>query len=499
MIISQRFFHQANHHAHKTAIIYRQQRLTYAEVANHVILLSELLHDMGVRRGSRIGLFLHNSPLFTIAMLATAELGALIAPLPVAMGESGLRSAIHRLKLTHALGEQCALEEMSRHEGAPPQKNQLSSEMIWGQINQKSLAPLSRVRAKKEVDLPWVLTMTSGSTGDPKPIILSQKCKLHRAIEGAQRLYDLSDRDVILTASPMYHSLGMRLALLPLLIGATSVILHKFAPKPWLQAVEQERITFSIPVSHQLVRLLPFAHEYDLDSLRCLVSSSAKLTVVEKEACLDVFKCQLHECYGTSEVGIVTSLSLSNQPYATDSVGKALHHVELRIIDDNGNPCKTGEIGEITCRTLTAFSGYDNQPDATTESVVGGFFRTGDIGYLDEQGFLYLKGRKKEIIKVGGVSVYPQDIEKVVSDFPGVRECAVVGIPNQLMGEEIAVALTVENADGFNIEKIRRYCIIQLADYQQPQRWFILDSLPKTELGKLQRTRLADRLQGELP
>ncbi len=493
MIIYERFLSQTGRHPQKTAIVHRQQRLSYADVARGVERLMTWMNATGAVQGSRIGLFLHNGPLFTMVLLASAATGATIAPLPVSMGAAGLRNALQRLRLTHAIGEHQALRALSELEFSPPKECLLTAEDAFASMEHPSASP--SLRGKADADAPWILTMTSGSTGDPKPIVLSQRCKLYRAIQGVQRVYDLSHRDVILTASPMYHSLGMRLALLPLLIGATSVILHKFAPKPWLRAVQTEKITFTIPISNQLRQLLPLVHGYHLDSLRCLVSSSATLSVEEKALCLERFKCRLHECYGTSEVGIVTDLPLSSTPRAADSVGKALPHVDLRIINDEGENCEPGEIGEIVCRTPTAFSGYDNQPQATAAAFIGGYFRTGDLGYLDDQGFLHLKGRKKEIIKVGGVSVFPQDIEQVIMEFPGVRACAAVGVPDQRLGEKIAVALVVEHRDGFDLPGLQRHCITQLADYQQPLCWYLVDSLPQTALGKLQRNRLAEQLR----
>lgn len=495
MIIAQQFLRQVERHGEKIAIIYRRRRLTYLEVARQSEQLAGRLHQMGATVGSRVGLLLHNGPLFTVAMLATARLGAMVAPLPVAMGQSGLRAALRRLRLTHLIGESQALAALDQLDDAPPEQCRLSTAQLLEWLRQCSGEP-SPPPLPDAADLPWVLTMTSGSTGDPKPIVLSQKCKLRRAIDGAKLPYHLSEHDVILTASPMYHSLGMRLGLLPLLIGATSVILHKFAPGPWLRSVEEEGVTFTIPVSHHLVQLLPLAEDHDLGSLRCLVSSSALLRPEEKRLCIERFRCRLHECYGTSEVGIVTDLSLSDAP-ATNSVGKPLPHVKLRVIDDEGNPCAPGEIGEILCRTTTAFSGYDGVPEATAAAFVDGYFRTGDLGYLDEQGYLYLKGRKKEVIKVGGVSVYPDDIERVILGFPGIRACAAVGIPDERLGERIAVALVPECGARFDLEALRRHCITQLADYQHPLRWHLLESLPETGLGKLQRCRLAEQLRSE--
>jgi long-chain acyl-CoA synthetase len=337
----------------------------------------------------------------------------------------------------------------------------------------------------------YILTMTSGSTGVPKPIILRQQTKIDRAFLGCRDLYGLSQDEVIITASPMYHSLGQRLVLLPLIIGGTSVIIPRFTPDSWLKAIEVHRVTFTIAVSSHLERLVkhPGVGDYDIKSLRVIVSSSALLSDKMKRACIEMLGCDFHECYGTSEIGIATSLSPEDCGRYLNSVGKALPYVSLKIMDENRNERSVGQVGEIACKTVTRFTGYYKRPEETAESE---YFYTGDLGYLDGDGFLYLCGRKKELIIVGGTNVYPKDVEEVINAHPDVKESAVIGVEDLYFGEVVIAVLVPENRD-VDIRAIQRLCTQELADYQQPMAYEILLELPRNGMGKLMKHKLREQ------
>ncbi|MEW8014956.1 MAG: fatty acid--CoA ligase family protein [Candidatus Sedimenticola endophacoides] len=193
-----------------------------------------------------------------------------------------------------------------------------------------------------------------------------------------------------------------------------------------------------------------------------------------------MFGCRFHECYGTSEVGIVSDLGTADGDHRDGSVGRAL---------------PTGQVGEIVCRTKTAFSRYLYNPRATAESLAGGYFHTGDLRYLDDAGYLYLSGRRHELIIVGGINVYPQDVEAVLGDCPGVRECAVIGVEDPYFGEAV-LAVLVGEGGVLDIHAIRRACAAELADYQQPMAYEVIDALPRNELGKVMKPRLRERFAG---
>jgi long-chain acyl-CoA synthetase len=214
-----------------------------------------------------------------------------------------------------------------------------------------------------------------------------------------------------------------------------------------------------------------------------------------KKRCLALFPCDFHECYGTSEIGIAANLAPGDWEDHLGSVGRALPYVELKIVGSHGEEMPPGEAGEIICSTPTAFAGYFQRPDFTRASVIDGFFYTGDLGYLDRDGFLYLCGRKKELIIVGGTNVYPQDVEAVVGGHPQVKECAVIGIDDPRFGEAV-LAVIVPAGDSVDIRSIQRLCVEELADYQQPMAYEVVTELPRNPLGKIMKHKLKKRFEG---
>jgi len=353
-------------------------------------------------------------------------------------------------------------------------------------------SPFSKHSQEPGEDDPFILTMTSGSTGDPKPIILTQRTKFNRAM-AAVKLYGITDADSILAATPLYHSLAERLVLLPLLVGGRSVLMTRFSPSEWLKCAREQSVTFTIAVSSQLKQIadrLGCVDEMPIDSLRCVVSSSAQLDFHVKAELLSKLHCQFHECYGTSEIAIASDLNVVTDLEKLNSVGVAAPGVDVKILLQDGMIAECDEVGEIICKTPMLFGGYFKRPELTAESMWGEYFRTGDLGKLDEDGYLYYLGRVKEIIITGGINVYPQDIESVLAKHPSVLECAVFPLPDDVLGEIVAVAIVPRTSDGINQREIKHLCADHLADFQQPRKYFILNELPKSGVGKIMKRML---------
>jgi long-chain acyl-CoA synthetase len=202
------------------------------------------------------------------------------------------------------------------------------------------------------------------------------------------------------------------------------------------------------------------------------------------------FSCDFHECYGTSEIAIASNLN-GVASIKLHSVGNAAPGVDILIIGNNDEVLTAGEAGEIVCRTPMLFGGYFKQPELTKNAMWGDYFRTGDTGKLDAEGFLYFLGRCKDIIVSGGINIYPADIESVVERQGSVRESAAFAFPDDRLGEVVALAIVPSDAQTFNLRTLRLYCGQQLADFQQPRHFFIIDELPRNGMGKLMKFALA--------
>jgi len=341
----------------------------------------------------------------------------------------------------------------------------------------------------------FLITLSSGSTGHSKPIVFSEKNKLAR-FEQAVQLFGVTSEDVVLCASPFFHSLGQRLTLLPLLAGATLVQLTRFSAKKWCEAVTANRVTFTIPVSshlHELVDAL-LSSKGELSSLRCLVSSSAAIDDGVKKNLFSTLHCEFYEMYGASEVATVTSLSREQADSKPTSVGLSCPGVDIRVVREDHSVCRPLEVGEITVKSPLASAGYYKLPARTKASFVKGYFHTEDLGYLDDDGYLYFVDRKKDIIISGGVNIYPSDIEEVINEHESVVDCVVLGINDRYLGEALVAVLASSEAWPALRKDIKTLVRVRLAPFQRPLKYFLRETFPLTASGKVDKASLRKEL-----
>jgi len=476
----------------KTAVIFDDCKYSYSKLENDIKKYSYFLEQEGVKKGTHLILILENSYEYIVCMLSIANLGAVLIPVSTTIKQTSLEKSIDTTDASFIILHASKLKMMDKQLLSP---KYIALETIYkAQINTEKYF-LNKNKVSPEED--YILTMTSGSTGDPKPIVFTQETKIQRALLAAKDLYNLDSDDTIITASPLYHSMGQRLVLLPLLIGATSVLLKKFHHQRWIEHMQNYKVTFTIAIASHLNILVDKLDNNNIDSLQTLVSSSAPLTTEVKQKLIEKLACEFHECYGASEVGIVTNLDAKTSHQYIQSVGKALEFVDIKIVNEQKEEVPIGVIGEIIAKSTTSFSRYYNNPQKTEESVVDGYFYTGDLGYLDKNDYLYFSGRKKDLIIVGGTNVYPIDVENVISRVEGVEEVAVVGIENDYFGE-IIVAVLVINKNKFNLKNVKVACLRSLTDYQQPMQYLIVEKLPKNALGKIMKHKLKEEASSKL-
>jgi long-chain acyl-CoA synthetase len=498
--ISEVFFQNAINTPYKIAVWCEDIPVTYASLANRVSYLSDTLLKKGIRRGDHIGILLPNSIEFVVVILVASTLGVVLVPLNISLSVSAIYHSFKSADVKHIIATSNILESLVKQN----QFNCAFASGVWFPIDNEdtafnNLQNLSNhlsydslpQNLSQDID-PFILTMTSGSTGEPKPIVLTQQTKWNRAF-AAVKLYGITANDITLAATPLYHSLAERLALIPMLTNGTLVLMTRFSPSEWLRIVSKYSVTFTIAVSSQLSQIskqLAKETGQKITSLRCVVSSSAKLSTQVKTELLSHLRCDFHECYGASEIAIASNLDTKTYPDKLDSVGQAAPGVDIKILQENDWIAAPGEIGEIACKTSMLFGGYFKKPELTQKAMWGEYFKTGDIGCLDKEGFLYFLGRKKEIIISGGINIHPSDIEAVVSAHPSVQECAAFAMADERLGEAVAVVIIPNNFNNFEVRKIRFHCAEHLADYQQPQKILVVDELPKNGMGKIMRQEL---------
>jgi len=499
--------HSADRYPEKTAIICSQQELSFSELMDKVDLVATNLVGQGVCPGDHIALFASNSIDFAVALLAAARIGLVVAPLPVGLKGIALANSLSSTKSQFVIAwyatasriveagllDRSCIITLGRSLEGCVSFDHLQSSLQGGSSAFDRLDNIPQ----PDADADFILTLTSGSTGQPKPIVFSQRTKITRAFNATVDYYGLSSDDVFLVSTPLYHSLAQRSLLAPLMIGATVAIMPKFSVSGWLEYVARCRVSFMFSVSSQLKALLPRLQSGDLSSIRCIVSSSATLTQEDKHLLIKALNCSLHECYGASELGVVTDFTVNDKDAPTASVGKPLPIVQVKICSESREELPFGSIGEIACRSETEFKGYFDQPEQTQLAMDSdGYFYTGDLGYMDASGYLYFCGRKKEVIKSGGISIYPADIEAVIARVDGIDQCAAIGVPDAQFGEVIWLAYTVKQSDDVALKALMQAAMNELLDYQLPRRYIKFDQFPKTELGKVLKPQIKQRLLG---
>jgi long-chain acyl-CoA synthetase len=492
----------------KPAIVFDDCILTYAGLIERTRKLSYAFKKVGVRQGDFIGLLLNNSFEFVISMLAAADLEATIVPMSNSLGQKDLLTAIKLTGIKFIIGWHVTLNnifDLSENSFVIPRDHCIA---VGGEVKglhyfddflemETGEYALNDCGADQEAD--FILTMTSGSTSEPKPIVFTQRTKIIRSL-AAQTLYDITENDITLTPTPLYHSISQRLVLMPLITGGTCVIMKNFTTKSWFEMIQQYKITFCIAVSAQLEMILDELDgaTEDLSSMRCIVCCCALLRDNVKERLFSAFKCDVHECYGASEVGIISNLSSNASKNKLHTVGVAVPDAEIKIVDSSGNGVLIGEIGEITCKSKASFSRYYGNKDSTQKSLKDGYFYTGDMGYMDEDNHLIFSSRKKEIIITGGTNVYPADVEAILNQHPLVKETSVVGVEDQKLGEKVVAFVIPHKENALTSRALQRHCMYNLADYQKPLGYIFVSEFPRTALGKILKRKLIDRYQAYL-
>ena len=500
MAIIEHLLNNAARFPDKAALILGDQVLSYGDCVESTRKLSGALSAIGINQGARIGLLLNNSIEHVITLLAVADLGATVIPMNNTISNQELLTAIKAADINFIIGRHVTLSEAFERASLPVSR--ACCVAVGGNVDGcHSYADLVEAVPDNftlgshaiDEDQDYIVTMTSGSTSEPKPIVFTQGTKIRRCFS-AQKSYNLTDKDIILVATPLYHSISQRLIFTPLILGATCVIMRKFNPSKWLARVKQHKVSFTIAVASQLETILqPLkADGVNTSSFRCVVSCCALLNGEAKKRLIEELKCDFHECYGASEVGVISDLGNKDPSSKFDSVGRAVAGAEIKIIDHKGRAAATGEIGEITCKSEMRFSRYYNNDEATRQSLRDGFFCTGDMGYLDEDSYLFFSGRKKEVIITGGANVFPKDIEAVLNEHAGVKECAVIGVPDKQFGEAVLALVIMEGGAALSERDLHHHCLHRLADVQKPMAYVFVDDFPRTSLGKIIKPKLAE-------
>ena len=477
----------------KLALVCEDWRLTYGELNRRVNCLANTLIKMGIRKGDKVAVLNSNCVEMVESIYAVLKAGGVLVPLnPMVKGES-LRLLIDDSDSVAFFCGEAYTKEIDQLKAMLP-KIRPDRYICTGSAEVQGYVPYGKILKTGSGENPGVeilpndifnIIYSSGTTGLPKGIIHTHDCRYSFILMGIKEFL-INFQSVTLNSTPLYHNGSFLFTLPTLFLGGTVVLMRKFDPKGFLELVQKERVTHAYLVPTQFITIMaqPDFHSYDTSSLQVLESMAAPLTKKTKEDILTNFRCLLFELYGVTE-GAGTVLKPMDQRRKIGSVGKAILGSDIRVVDDKMNDVPRGEVGEVAGRGEIMMQGYYKKPEITAATIVDGWVRTGDLGKLDEEGYLYLVGRKKDMIISGGVNIYPEDIEEVVIRHPKVLEVAVFGVPDEKWGESPRAVVVLREGNDATVHEIIEWANARLPGYQKISGVDFLKSLPRNPAGKV--------------
>jgi len=513
-----------------TALIYedtqRQETREYTniEIAREATQLAAGLRALGIEKGDRVIVIMLNCPEVIIAYQAISRAGAIIIPVMPLLKAPEVHYIAHNssakaiitspilLPLLHAAlagvptmryiiatGDEGVGHHSGREDGRDESRpyKVISYKDVGTRFiaSAPTPAPDDYLGDLEGVNLTpddtAVILYTSGTTGNPKGVELTQRNVISNTVAGrGNDAIVEQETNVQLAILPLAHAFGLTVSNMGYLSGTQFIMHPRFDTGAVLSAIERHHVNAFAGVPAMFVALLytPDADKYDTSSLRYCVSGSAPLPLAVLEGFQKKFGCQILEGYGLSEATTVLTGHNLNMPVKPGSVGKPVAGVELRIVDEDDRDVPVGEVGEIIARGPNIMKGYYNMPEATATTLRNGWLHTGDMGKFDEDGYLSIVERKKDLIIRGGFNIYPRDVEEVLNSHPAVIESAVIGVPSERMGEEVK-AFVVKRGE-VDAETLKAYCREKLANYKTPGEIEFVDLLPRNGVGKIDKKEL---------
>ncbi|MFJ1601775.1 long-chain fatty acid--CoA ligase [Streptomyces sp. NPDC088253] len=468
------------------AVRHDDSTLTYAELDDASARVAALLRDRGLRPGDRVALTMPNVPLFPVVYYGILRAGGVVVPMnPLLKAREvafTLRDCGARIVLVFPL----FADEVAKA-AAETGTECLVTEPLAFDDMLRARAPMPGIVDRTDDD-PALILYTSGTTGTPKGAELSHRNLATNTATTAETLLQVGPDDVLFGGLPLFHAFGQTCALnTAVAAGATLTLLPRFEPQRALEVMARDGVTVFLGVPTMYAALLhaELPEGFDAGRLRLAVSGGAALPVEVLHGFERRFGATVLEGYGLSETSPVAAFNHPGRPRKAGSIGLPIRGVEMRLVAEGGAAVPPGEVGEIAIRGENVMTGYWNRPEATAEAIRDGWFHSGDLARVDEDGFYFIVDRKKDLIIRGGYNVYPREVEEVLYEHPAVAEAAVVGVPHAVHGEEIAAVITLRPGAHATAEEIRDHVKDRVAAYKYPRIVTFTAELPKGPTGKI--------------
>jgi fatty-acyl-CoA synthase len=479
------------------------REISYEQLNRKANQLANSFIRNGIQTEDPIALIMSNSIEFIIADISIMKAGATKVPLNDMLGEKEILYILQNAEAKVAIVSPEFYNTIHKIRNQLPQLEFLVSttdSAPEGFVSWEAFLALSPETTPMVTVAPGnraTISYTGGTTGQPKGVIQTQQNQVMNFLCHLIEL-DITEKDSVLAMTPLPHSVG-RYVLTGLLKGATQIITARFDPIKALQLIEQEKVTFTFMVPTMIYRVLDVLEQqtFDVSSIQTIMYGAAPITEERLKQGLQVFGPVFHQFFGQTEApNFISRLTKAEHSLDEDKIhrlkscGKASIMSEVKIVDDQGQEVPRDEQGEIVVKAPFVMEGYHQLPEKTEETIINGWLHTGDIGKMDEDGYIYLLDRKKDMIISGGMNVYSTEVENILQQYPGVRQVAVIGIPHNDWGEQVLAIVIPNPSNPSTEEEILQYCKENLSKYKQPKQVQFVTEFPLTPYGKIDKKRL---------
>ncbi len=486
-----------------TAITFKDESYSYREMGYNADCLVTALNGLGLRKGDRVGFLMANCPEYIFCEMAVAKVGGTRIPLAVLLNPDDHIYMLNQVECTTLIYHEKMAE---RIKGMMPNletvKNYICvadnpADVMEGHLHMQTLMKENEPNDfKADIDPEDLVGIyyTGGTTGKPKGVMLSHRAWVYTILIEMLE-FDFGREEVFAYMTPLTHAGGC--LMLPILLrNGRCVIMDHFDPKEFLETVEKEKITMTFLVPTMIYVLLdhPELKNHNLASLNNIIYGASAIAPERLKQAITTFGPILTQLFGQTEAPMAFSV-LSREDHIIEdpvrerqvfaSAGRPTFHCEVRLLDEEGNDAKPGEPGEIIVRCANMMSGYYKNPEATAKTLIDGWLHTGDVATKDEQGFIYIVDRKKDMIISGGFNIYPREIEDVLFEHPAVKDTAVIGIPHDKWGEEVKAVVVLREEGGVTQEELIDFVKEKKGSLITPKSIDFWDSIPLTNLGKV--------------
>lgn len=488
----------ANEKKEKIAAAINDQEITFSQMEKESNQLAHGLIELDIKPSDMVSIMLSNSIEFLISYVGVIKSGATMVPLNIsfklAAVEYILNNSEAKIIITSKkflpLIQKCELNYLENIILVDGEKS--DDYLLFSEIKSKktNLAKLENI----DPEFTAACLYTSGTTGQPKGAMLTHNNLIFDTQKSIEHL-KVDDSDRYICVLPMFHAFAETVCMLmPLFLGAEIIIVDKFLPETVLKTIQEKNVTFfaGVPTMYSALLNVKNKGKYDLSHLNLCISGGAAMPQQTMEDFEKTFNVKILEGNGPTEASPVAYVNPVDGERKTGSVGLPIPETKVKIVDENDKEKALGEIGEIIVQGGHIMKGYFKMPEETKKTLRGGWLHTGDLGRMDEDGYVYIVDRKKDMINVGGMNVYPREIEEQLYKHPKVKEAAVVATKDELRGEIPKAIIVLKDGETANEREIQKYCMRYFANYKIPKLVDFLDELPKNATGKIDKKNLSD-------